>query len=277
MKRPSTNRHQSTAEHKPLQIDPIPFNVLEHGPRYRRQNINCMTDDTQYILFVLDISGSIGKTAFDSVTEALSRLVPFFCRQIKVAVMTFNHNYYVEFCFNCFDNTCDGRNTTREAIKNIRYHGGRTHTAGAVKCVCDFMLSDSCGFDQDAKCIDVVFITDGKSNDPSSEICAEVQCLHDHSKFDINTYAIGITDKVDEAELECITNLSYEYNNVTHFNLFLFDTFAQFERTVGELIFVLQLRLREFEGEDPYTCIFPVDEGVLSQTENCTYYFDYIQ
>ena len=253
MERPSTNRHQSTAEHKPLQIDPIPFNVLEHGPRYRQQNINCKANDTQYILFVLDISGSIDEAAFNNVTEFLSRLVPFFCKEIKVAVMTFNHNYYVEFCFDCFNNTCDGRNATSEAIKNIRYHGGRTHTAGAVKCVCDFMLSDSCGFDQDAKCIDVVFLTDGKSNDPSSEVCAEVQCLHDHSIFNINTYAIGITDDVNLSELECITNLSYEYSGNVDDNILIFGTVEEFKQTLDEIIYVLG---HPEPGNNPHSCIY---------------------
>ena len=275
MKRPRTNRHQSTAEHKPLQIDPIPFNVLEHSPRYRRQNINCMTDDTQYILFVLDISGSIGETAFNNVTKALSRLVPFFCRKIKVAVMTFNHNYYVEFCFDCFDNTCKGRNSTREAIKNTRYHGGRTHTAGAVKCVCDFMLSASCGIDQNATCIDVVFITDGKSNDPSSKVCTEVQCLHNHSIFDVNTYAIGITDEMNLSEIECITNLSYEYNENDITNIFYFKTFDEFKETLDDVIYALRNPLKK----EQYLCIFPVGEIVLYENNatSCTKDFEFVE
>ena len=44
-------------------------------------------------------------------------------------------------------------------------------------------------------CLDVVFITDGKRNDPSLDVCKEVRCLHTATascQLGVNVHAIGI-------------------------------------------------------------------------------------
>ena len=64
---------------------------------------------SQYVLFVLDTSASIEISEFENMTTALSCVVPHFCNPINIAVMTFDDHYFMEFCFNCFDNTCEGR------------------------------------------------------------------------------------------------------------------------------------------------------------------------
>ena len=257
MKRPHTYRRHSTAEPEPLHINPTPFNVFEHGARYRRGNTNCQPDGIQHILFILDTSGSIGKTEFNRVTTALSNLMTLFCKPIKVAVMTFNHEYYVEFCFDCFDNTCSGRLDAGTAIKTIDYRAGWTHTGGAAQCVCDFMLTPTCGVDPAASCIDVVFITDGQSNDPNRDVCADIQCLH--NRFGVNTYAIGITNNVDQDELECITNNSL---NPGEFHLFNFDSFDEFENTLNDIVQVLL----DPNPNNPFVCI---DPETAVGTESC--------
>ena len=64
------------------------------------------------------------------------------------------------------------------AIKGITYHSGWTHTGEAVKCACDNILTVPCGLpNQKSYCecpfpIDVVIITDGKSNG-NLEVCKE--------------------------------------------------------------------------------------------------------
>ena len=249
MKRPHTYRRHSAAEPEPLHINPIPFNVFEHGARYRRQNTNCHPDGTQHILFILDTSGSIGRNEFNRVTAALSTLMTLFCKPIKVAVMTFNHEYYVEFCFNCFDNTCSGRLDAGTAIRSINYRGGWTHTGGAAKCVCDFMLTQACGVDPAANCIDVVFITDGQSNDPNRNVCDDIRCLH--NRFGVNTYAIGITNNVDQDELECIVDNAV---GPGQFHLFNFNSFNEFQTTLNEILVVLTT---PNPNGNAYTCIDP--------------------
>ena len=192
LKRPHVNRRRSTAEPEPLPINPTPFNAMQHGARYRRQQDNsCHPDGIQHILFVLDVSGSVGEYNFHRVTAALSDLVLLFCRPIKIAVMSYDHEYFIEFCFNCFENTCAGRIATASAIENINYYHGDgtryTHTGGAAQCVCDVILTPSCGLDPAANCVNVVFITDSQSNDPNRDVCNDIRCLH--NRFGVNTFA----------------------------------------------------------------------------------------
>lgn len=164
------------------------------------------SDDThRYILFVLDISGSINKSNFNDLKANLYLLLQLLCNETKVAVMTFSHLYYIEFNFTSFS-----RHTPtaiiKDAICGINYRGGgRTHTAGAVQCVCKNFL-------QNAMHINVVFITDGKSNDPKRNISCEINCLHNRS--DVDTYAFGITDNVNENELCGIAKNSITSDNV---------------------------------------------------------------
>ena len=87
--------------------------------------------------------------------------------------MTFDQKFNLEFCFDCHENTCNGRTSIRDAMLGSTYRGGLSHT-GATRCVCDLLLSERCGLDSHANCISVVYITDGKSNDPRLEICAPV-------------------------------------------------------------------------------------------------------
>ena len=253
-KRPHINIRRSANDAAPLSVDPIPFNITEHGARYRRQT-TCPPTSTQHILFVLDTSGSVGEREFRRVTNVLSELVLFFCKPIKVAVMTFDHEYFIEFCFNCFDNSCNGRVDARDAIRDIDYDFNRegtryTHTGGAARCVCDFMLSSSCGVTPTTDCIDVVFITDGRSNDPSRDVCQEVRCLH--NRYGVNTYAIGIAN-AHEPELMCITD---DDINPDQFHLFNFLSFDDFEQTFMEIVNILLMGNINPLG-DPYVCIDP--------------------
>ena len=181
MKKTCIKRQSSTDEpkplHKPLHKPPIPFNIHVHGAYYRHQRDRCGPEDTRYVLFMLDTSGSISRDEFNQMIHVhqLSRLTFYFC---KAAVMTFNHEYYVEFCFGCHESTnCHRRKRLRDIMYTIRYHGGWTHTAGAAQCACNYVFSDECGFDESNACIDVIVVTDGRSNDPSLEVCEEIQCL----------------------------------------------------------------------------------------------------
>ena len=211
-----------------LDVDPIPFKWSEHHKRFRRQN-SC-SGQNQYVLFLLDTSGSIGFSNFVKTTEAVAILTTLFCKPVQIAVMTFSTNFKLEFCFDCFDSSDHySREARFNAIRNIPYRGGLTRTGGAARCVCDELLDPSCGLPSDASCIDVIFITDGRSNDPFLEICDEVKCIHDHMQYTtINTQSIGIAN-ANPAELECIektdgVNSAFEY-----------DSFDKFTEAIGTI------------------------------------------
>ena len=208
---------KKSSESLPLPVDPIPFDYSQHHARYRRQarSTYCESPDSvRHVLFMLDTSGSIGSENFTSMTNAVSKLVHYFCHKIKVAMMVFNHDHFLEFCFDCFDNNCDGRRIVRDKIRTIRYRGGATFTGSATQCACETILTPDCGFDVCQACLDVVYITDGKSNDPHYDICDTVECLHNQSNADVNVYVFAIGDNINEDELNCIAgNSSNNYNH----------------------------------------------------------------
>ena len=239
-------RRQSDDEPEPLLVDPTPFNVYEHGSRYRRsRRDNCRE---QNILFVLDTSGSIGQSTFNRVTALLGDLVPLFCKPIRVAAMTFNRQPFSEFCFNDYDNSAYGRGQTGAAMRSIHYRGGSTFTAEAARYACNHMLSSTCGLPIDAGCIDVIFLTDGRANDPSLDICTEIQCLH--NRIDVDTFAIGVGN-YDTLRLGC-----YGENDLDLGEYHIFD-FANFTQLEQELLIVKQKLLDTalFGGE--YNCTSP--------------------
>ncbi len=100
--------------------NPLPFVWSEHSSRFRRNVVTC---DTHYILFVLDTSGSIGSTNFGRMTSAISKLMALFCKPVQAVVMTFSHDFHLEFCFNCFDQ----RMTSQDGI----LHGRQSVTSDA--------------------------------------------------------------------------------------------------------------------------------------------------
>lgn len=208
----------------------------------------CDDNDIQHVLFVLDTSGSIGSAQFERMKEAIGLLPVLFCRQVKFALITFSTYVNLEFCFDCFENTFDGRGKVSEAINNAKFQGDGTNTAGTARCICEEVLRGSCGITADAECLDVVFITDGKSNDPKLEICDEIRCLH--RRFGVNTYAIGInsgagfTPSYNRTELECISNFS----DLT--SVFEFDSFESFEASLIDIFDRLLAAL----PQDPESC-----------------------
>ena len=107
-------------------------------------------------------------------------------------MMMFNNKHYLDFCFDCYDNTCDGRRAARDRITSIPYRRGATHTAAATQCACDNILTPGCGFEPSSTneaCLDVIYITDGHSNDPDLEVCDAVDCLYNKTNTDVTVYA----------------------------------------------------------------------------------------
>ena len=191
----------------------------------------------RHILFVIDTSGSIRQENFIRITNALGDLTTLFCPQVRIAVMTFDHEYFVEFCFNEYGNDCCGRRDAGLHISSIPYiregqpPGTRwTHTAGAAQCVCRYMLEPAlCGLDATCKDVKVVFITDGNANDPNNlDICTEILCLHNDPCVD--TLTIGIGD-MDELKLECMREDSLMLGSA--YGIFTIGTFKKLEEELS--------------------------------------------
>ena len=237
------------SDHKPQamqslddSIIPEPYNfnyhldtALAHQSRRKRMSMNC---NDRYLLFMLDTSGSIGKKTFTRMVSNLSQLVPLFCGNTKIAAMTFGSHIYHEFCFKCDVNNGQNIFAMEEAIKSIPYHGGWTHTGEAVKCACDNILTIPCGLPKRKeyrKCpapIDVVIITDGKSNG-DLDVCEEVKCFGSHNFYDISTFSIGIGNTPDTDELKCIQDLDQDNTGHIFFDI---ENFEELEELIKEVI-----------------------------------------
>ena len=231
-----TNKQNAKFEPEPLPVDPAPFKIEEHGSRYRRRTKdNC---DIQHILLVLDTSSSVGEDNFNRITSLLGELTTVFCKPIRLAVMTFDHEYYVEFCFDEHDSM--NPTTVQALIQSIPYrrpHWGPgtrwTHTAGAARCVCDYVLNETCGLDPAAGCIDVIFFTDGRANDPTLDVCEELGCLH--RRRGVDTFAIGVGNH-QSLELDCYADHDLALDDYYLFNFDTFDElFEQFQLVLERL------------------------------------------
>ena len=158
--------------------------------------------------------------------------MPLFCDDIKVAVISYNDDINVEFCFDCYDLCADircagDRFKVGNYIKNIHYRAGYTSTGVATRCVREHILNPSggCGVNTSSDCVDVIFVTDGHSNGPLQypQTCEEVTCLKNHPQWcgRVNTYAIAIGNGVNQAEVDCLTHHNEEsIYNVTDFSAF---------------------------------------------------------
>ena len=219
------------------------------------------------IVFVLDTSGSIGQADFQRMTSAIGNIVPLFCDDIKLAVVSYSHNVNVEFCFDCYNlcsfeniiaGTCSGqgRLAASNAIKNIKYRDGLTHTGVTTRCVRDYILNPSwgCGVDTSSDCVDVIFVTDGKSNGPLEypQTCEEVNCLKNHPQWcgRVNTYAIAIGSGVNQDEINCLTR----NNDDSIYNV---ANFAAFEDLVNKATELLA------DSTSKYFCVRQTDNFLI--------------
>ena len=211
------------------------------------------------MVFVLDTSGSIGQANFEKMTSAISKFVPLFCDNLKVAIVSYSHDINLEFCFNCH-NLCPSCladwNRLNSSIQGIRYRGGLTHTGTATRCVQDYILNPSlgCGADTSSDCLDVIYIIDGHSNGPLRHpaTCNEVTCLKNDPTWcgKVNTYAIAIGSGVNRREIECMT----QSNEDSVFNVVDFE---DLERLVNNAITML------VNPSSYYMCINHTDRDIL--------------
>ena len=218
---------------------PLPFDWNEHASHLRLRRATRCTAGTQNVLFVLDSSGSIGQAQYNVMKGAIANLTSLFCKEVHFGLLTFSSQLRLEFCFNCFSSNNVGRAQAAQAILTAPYQNDLTYTGAAAKCICDHLLHPRCGISVDPNCLDVVFITDGYSNDPQLQICDEVRCLH--NKYGVNTYAIGIKN-FNKAERSCISD------NSDILSAFAYKDFDDFRDSIIKIID----RLLKSNGQ--YTC-----------------------
>ena len=91
----------------------------------RRRHQSCPSQDSiRYVLFILDTSGSIGRSQFVRVKYLLALMSEKLCDHLRVAMITYGSDINLEFCFNCHTDRCGIFN----AITRVQYRGRLTHT-----------------------------------------------------------------------------------------------------------------------------------------------------
>ena len=186
-------------------IVPTPFDLdkeLSHIKKAHRQKRQGSNQKDKYVLYILDSSGSIGKDVFKNATDIMAQFSLFYCKGTKIAAMSYSTSVHRNYCFNCDQTATVIR---YNAIKDIEYLNDFTATGDAIKCACDYMLNSPCGFPritgQNAPELDVIILTDGHSNH-GRNACSAADCWSFF--FNINVFPIGIGDKVNYQELDCI-------------------------------------------------------------------------
>ena len=231
-----------------------PFNMEERvnaiHERRRRQAcpIPGNQDNIRYVLFIVDTSGSIGRSAFDKVKNLLALISEKLCDHLRVAMITYGDDINLEFCFNC---TSDRRDIF-SAIKRVRYrHGPSTRTTDATKCACQTMLTKECGLPHGdiTPNIDIVYLTDGRHNGPcKNNLNTELYCFHRPSRSNINTYAIAIGN----AALESVQALENPRNSGDS-HLFNMNDFDELQQVFDALLELLNEE--DAYGNPTYDCI----------------------
>ena len=192
-----------------------------------RNRRSCHENDPRYVLFMLDTSASIDTSDFEAAKQAIATIATSLCGYIKVALMSFSGKRYLDFCFDCYPDTGQPRRNIRDAIINTPDRTGSTHTADAIKCACQKMLTPACGVPRGLTTnnIDVVMLTDGKNNGPCQSKLLEVaKCLKDQRTINIFAIAIG------SGTAEKVVNL-VKHPDFTH--IFQVRDFAQLRLLVA--------------------------------------------
>ena len=196
---PSVDDNTATNELMDDYSVPNPFDFDGHlSAITTHRNKRQANSKKRYVLFILDSSGSIGSAQFTLMKEVLSELLPLFCGNASFGVMSYGAKLEKDICFNC-DQTDRGK--LYQALRSIKYHhGGSTRSGDAIRCACDYMLSRSCGYFNEPNSItDVIFLSDGHSNS-GENVCSATNCIADG----VNVISIGVGNKIDYDELECI-------------------------------------------------------------------------
>ena len=247
---------QSLAEETDIPV--LPFNMEEvvgsiHARRRRQVCPDSGTqpaqDHIRYVLFIMDTSGSIGNANFQDVKEILANLSSTLCDNLRVALLTYSHDFNLEFCFKCYNN----RNDIFGAIMNTVYRGGLTHSTAATRCACQTMLTTECGLPQGVHTpnIDVVYLTDGRHNGhcTGTTLENELDCFHSDTRLNINTYAIGI----GRASFDSV-NAMAKVRDPDDAHVFNVDTFADL-KVLFALISDLLSSDADGDGVPDYSCI----------------------
>ena len=159
------------------------------------------------IIFVLDASGSIGSSNFQTVRQFVLDFVQGLeigPNDNQVGVIRFSSSNLVDVIFNL--NTYSSKNDVLNAVSNIAYTGGSTNTHLALR----LLLSQGFTTGGGARLSDgsvlrlAVVVTDGRSTSFTQTMSA-ARAVNSFVPS-INVYTIGVTNNINRVELDAIAS-----------------------------------------------------------------------
>ncbi|XP_069108623.1 LOW QUALITY PROTEIN: cartilage matrix protein-like [Argopecten irradians] len=150
------------------------------------------------IVFILDSSGSVGETDFRKLLNFVSDFAQYAIvgpNNIQMSVLTFASDVTANFELNTYDRS----DSIINAVLNIPYEDGGTHTEKALQMALYHSFTRQTGDRPNAKNV-LVIVTDGYSYDhQATQYAADMLHL-----YQIETIAVGVGEGVDDSELQGI-------------------------------------------------------------------------
>ena len=156
------------------------------------------------LIFVLDSSASIGTTSYQRVRTFVSNFtngLKIGAKENQVGVIIFSDSSEIAFNLNTYHVKEDLLN----AISNIRYIGGYTHTAAGLRQLVDDGFTREAGARLESATVLrlAVVMTDGRSNINATDTLIAAERVHAFRPA-ILVYVVGVTGNVNEVELNTI-------------------------------------------------------------------------
>jgi hypothetical protein len=164
------------------------------------------------IIFLLDSSGSEGRTNFGKQKDFVTSLVNTFTighTAFQVGVVTFSSGTHPEFTLRTYTT----KSSLIHGIAAITYQSGITNTGPALDYVRQHSFTSAAGDRTDAPNV-LIVMTDGKSTVASATLTAS-GLIH---RAGIKTSAIGIGISVSHTELSAIATDSHHVFTVSSFD-----------------------------------------------------------
>ncbi|XP_062514583.1 collagen alpha-1(VI) chain-like [Corticium candelabrum] len=213
-----------------------------HTRRYgvAKRSVNCTTD--RDIVIIVDTSGSVGKSDFQSALSDLSDLIPMlcgfqpemikYCNSYRLAMLTYGNSPKLAFDLDDYLYRHKRRVNIKNDIKTKPvYTGGGTGTGAALKFARDQVLQESFGMRPYSKKA-ILLLTDGHSNGATNPVTVAAEMFeHFKDKGELSIVALGIGDNIDYQELIDITN----HHNVANPLVYFTQTFQSFHEAVSTL------------------------------------------
>ena len=179
-------------------------------------------------MFVLDSSGSIGSTDFQTIRSFVNTFVSRLeigPTRSQVGVIVFSTSATVQFSLATYSN----RFSLTSAVNSIRYIGGGTDTADALTLLARRGFIGARPLDQGVPRVAIV-VTDGESNSPSATASA-ANVLRQNAS--ITVYAVGIGN-ADLTELNSIASTRNGVKLVRFISGFVNDEVERLQEDLNE-------------------------------------------